>query len=70
MSLKKRSVKFEPKDRIDQQNIHLLIKQIPQNEIFIMLQCNYIFIVFSCRERDTFLQKLAIGKQGKLFPLA
>ena len=26
----KRRVKFEPKDRIDQQNIHLLIKQIPQ----------------------------------------
>ena len=26
----KRSVKFEPKDRIDQQNIHPLIKQIPK----------------------------------------
>ena len=26
----KRRVKFEPKDRIDQQNIHLLIKQIPK----------------------------------------
>ena len=26
----KRRVKFEPKDRIDQQNIHLLIKRIPK----------------------------------------
>ena len=64
----KRSVKFEPKDRIDQQNIHPLIKQIPKR--WNIYYVNYIFIVFSCRERDTFLQKLAIGKQGKLFPLA
>ena len=27
---KKSTLKFEPKDRIDQQNIHLLIKQIPK----------------------------------------